>query len=174
MVEVNKLGKNGKPLSKRQLEERARDGTLDASLGIVKEAAFVGGKYEIIVMPTAQAQLKELFLEHYEKIGTIYQACLKIGVKSRQTPYHWCKSDPVFKERFEEVQKILEDRLSQALIDTVDGKKAMLQPQVTAAIFLLKSLNPRKYQDKLQGGISLMDKIKEIEIKTVEVRVRGD
>lgn len=128
------------------------------------------------VVPTAatQTQLKELFLKNYEEIGTVYAACKKSGIKHRSTPYYWCSKDSEFQKKFTDVQSTIEDKLAQSLIETGQGIKAMTQPQVTSAIFMLKALNPRKYQEKFQNGFGALSGIKEIEIKTVEVRVRSD
>ena len=128
------------------------------------------------VVPTAatQSQLKELFLKNYEEIGTVFAACKKSGIKTRSTPYYWCTKDAEFQKKFTDIQSTIEDKLAQSLIDAGQGIKAMTQPQVTSAIFMLKALNPRKYQDRFQSGIGALSNIKEIEIKTIEVRMRGD
>lgn len=52
---------------------------------------------------------KKLFIKNYLEYGTVWATLRAIGVKSRQTFYNWCESDPEFK-RFYEHELVLNRR----------------------------------------------------------------
>ena len=128
---------------------------------------------KIVIDQTAiQATMKALFLKNFETEESVWEACKKTGIKSRTTIYNWKLKDKKFADDFEEVANKVEDHLSSSLILCGQGKKSMTQPQVTSAIFMLKALNPKKYQEKFQHNIGgLQDQ--PVEIKTIEVRLSG-
>ncbi|GAH33462.1 unnamed protein product, partial [marine sediment metagenome] len=88
------------------------------------------------------ANNKMNFLAFYKTMGTVGQACEKVGIKSRKTIYNWIEKDKEFAEVYEELKANRTDELTSTLYRSGVGELALTSAQVTSAIFLLKSFDP--------------------------------
>jgi len=88
-------------------------------------------------------QMKADVLEAVEEHYSIVQAAKAAGV-ARPTVYAWQANDPVFAEALKQAQTVAKHNLEGSLY-----QRAITRDTI-AAIFLLKSMDPAKYQDKLQ------------------------
>ena len=95
---------------------------------------------------------KASFIEFYkESLGIISVACKKTNI-SRWTYYDWMKKDASFKEKIDEIQWPLSEEVEDRL------KKAIVQDNITAIIFYLKSKHPDykpRFEAKLGGEVEI-------------------
>ena len=76
---------------------------------------------------------KEAFIVALEKaLGIVSQAAKQVGI-DRTTPYRWMKEDEEFKDRVEEVQKVVGDFAETKLYELVN------EGHPSAVIFLCKT-----------------------------------
>ena len=109
---------------------------------------------------------QKMFLEALDEVGgNITAACMKAGIKSRNTVYEWMK-----KEYFKEAV----DAINEASIDYVESKlmTAIQQDNITAIIFYLKTKGKKRgYIESIENQMaenqfeSLMRKLDEEEEK---------
>lgn len=89
------------------------------------------------------AQRKKLFIETMVDNGlSVYNTCKALKL-SHHTFFHHIKTDPVFKQVFEEAKNIYRDRLA-----GISMKNAMNPRSVIERIFQLKWLYPERYADQ--------------------------
>jgi len=89
---------------------------------------------------------KPRFLEKYRELRTIHQTCKAFRL-SRNTFIKWRNTDPVFKEKFEEIENELYEALE------VNAYKRALSGSDLLTIFLLKANNPEKYRERIKHEI---------------------
>jgi len=83
---------------------------------------------------------KKLFLEKYPEYGSVWVTLKALGVKSRRTFYHWCESDPRFKEVYEtELLPNRRDELSSQMYQIATGRIMATDVQVRALFGFLKA-----------------------------------
>ena len=86
---------------------------------------------------------KPEFLEAFARIGTIVGACRLIGI-NRDTILEWKRTDPIFKENYDECERVLTERIEGILIEKA------LNGDLGSCIFLLKARSPHKYVERYQ------------------------
>ena len=89
---------------------------------------------------------KELFLSAYKKLGTLGAAATSAGINPT-TVWRWNKSDPGFKEAFQQAQVEFGEELETRMFDLLDEQHTNLdyRSNPTLLIFALKGALPRKY-----------------------------
>ncbi len=87
-------------------------------------------------------QNKRLFIEKYPEYGSIGRTLRAIEIKSRQTFYSWCESDPRFKEFYKTVLlPNRRDELITVVYQAAVGKMRINREQLLAAFGFLKATN---------------------------------
>ena len=103
-----------------------------------------------VLVPQVLHPKKRAFLAAYSRCGSISQAAKRAKV-DRRTHYNWLREDPAYREAYQqatiEACDALEDRMKELAFDG----------NVTAGIFMLKSLRPEKYKDLKTIHLDLKD-----------------
>ena len=85
---------------------------------------------------------KDEFLEVYRRNGlALYRTCRELSLSPSSIHKHY-KIDPVFKEKFDQVEREYTDEL-----EGVSRRNALEPRMVIERIFQLKALRPEKYAD---------------------------
>lgn len=117
----------------------------------------------------------DVFIEELRKRGNVSAAC-RIADISRQTAYDWRNSFPIFKQRWDDACIEAKERLEEEafrrahdgvqshrktfdLKGNVTSEEIITKYSDTLMIFLLKSLDRDKYQDRI-------DVLRQVEIRT--------
>ena len=109
------------------------------------------------------------FIEAYLKAaGVITRACREADIH-KNTYYLWIK-DWWFKDALEEAKKEFEERLVGRLLQDALDKKKM---NTTAAIFLLKSMNPEKYDDNLRRTLKEQEFVERTSLTDFNITING-
>lgn len=111
---------------------------------------------------------KAKWLEAFDRLGTVFQACKETGV-GRSTVYEWRQKDEGFAVAWADVEEATTERMErEAYRRSVEGVQREIyhQGQVvgeerqfsdTLLIFMLKARRPEKYRDNIKvehaGGI---------------------
>jgi hypothetical protein len=88
-----------------------------------------------------QAEFIKAFIKN---IGVVYRSCEEVDI-NEATYYKWLREDPEFREML----TIAENRFCNALVASMF--KRGLEKDNTASIFLLKSLQPEKYDEGVRA-----------------------
>lgn len=96
--------------------------------------------------------LKQPFLDHYAKKISISQAAQAVGI-DRGTVVRWRKADPVFSEKFDEIDNTIVDNLQQRAI--VRALTDSDSSSATLLIFLLKAKMPEVYREKITHEVNV-------------------
>jgi len=104
----------------------------------------------VALVPQVLHPKKRAVLAAFSRCGSISQAAKRAKV-DRRTHYNWVREDPAYGEAFQqatiEAGDSLEDRMTELAFDG----------NVTAGIFMLKSLRPEKYKDRRMVQLDLKD-----------------
>lgn len=100
-------------------------------------------------------ELKEEFLQAYEKLANnISVACKQVGI-GRSTFYYWLENDEYFAERVKNLDESMLDFAEYALMNQIK------EGNTTAIIFYLKSKGKKRgYTEKLEFGTGEDNRIK--------------
>jgi len=109
----------------------------------VEQVAFVPDPNS----PAYKEKNKRRFLDQFVKHGTVGDACKTSGV-NRSTVYRWRQQDAPFAEAFDEVNMTITDDLEGHALARAKAGSDLL------TIFLLKTRNPERFNDKYMQGIS--------------------
>lgn len=96
--------------------------------------------------------LKDPFLEQYAKKISISQAAQIVGI-NRVTVVRWRESDPIFAEKFREIDNTIVDNLQQRAI--VRALTDSDSSSATLLIFLLKAKMPDVYREKIVHEVNV-------------------
>lgn len=97
--------------------------------------------------PNPDGQWIDKFLKALAENGNVSEACRRANV-SKNTVYEWRNKDRAFAERW---QQALEDGIESLELAAWQRAKTTSD---TLAIFLLKSLKPTVYREKIELGLS--------------------
>ena len=143
-----------------------------------KALAFVPTK-ERKITPKESAKLQDTFLERMLEFDTNIAECTALGIPEN-TLYGWVcnpeKSTPEFKKQYALLRKSRlekkKDKIENFLGDVADGSTAtgkdqrINMPNVTAGIFMLKSLDKETYGEGIHKEVE-RQKIKIIEVNKI-------
>ena len=100
------------------------------------------------VQSESAGEWKETFLNIMRAMPVIRVACQQAGI-SRQTAYIWRAKDPEFSRAWDEAKQDGIDMIAANLI------KRAKEKDTPAAIFLLKSLRPEEFGEKVQPSVQV-------------------
>jgi hypothetical protein len=98
--------------------------------------------------PEVRAEKKKEFIENYPKYGNKKETCRAMNI-STQAVSLWACRDEAFREEYERVKAERVAELAGFLYRVgTDETIKVSMPNITAAIFLLKNLDPRNFGER--------------------------
>jgi len=96
-----------------------------------------------------EVELKEKYLDHFQRIGYAYHAAKMVGISPRVL-HRWIEDDPAFAERYKEIAETIEkirlnDLEAAAFMRAIERSDQLMK-------FLLASLDP-KYRDRVEQDV---------------------
>lgn len=105
-----------------------------------KKGADIGLSVSHAAAVTLLDESKKKALLAFASVGTISGACVAAGI-GRSTFYEWRDTDPLFANRFKELEEANTDELVEVAVKRAKGSSD------TLLIFLLKSRRPEQYRE---------------------------
>lgn len=107
---------------------------------------------------------KALFLEKYKECGTLAATAAVVGI-SKWCAGSWVREDPDFAVEYFKLKQSRIEEIEDFLTQAASGHIEKVQmPQVTAAIFMLKSLDPKRFGEKKIEEITKRVTITHVEV----------